>query len=255
MNTRWHEEDVAGRVLEQIERGIVRGRVISIPAIAEGERSAGPKPGEYLWDDPEGYDYGSFLRARQRESSPMMWSALYQQRPAPEEGDYFKADWLRAMRQRASPRNAARLWRHRLCGDGRWRRLHGAYRRRRGSRRAACMCWTSGEGRRHRTYGSRRSAISSCKWKPIGVGGGDRARSRAGVGPFLDRRQRERERLCLPRGIPDAGRQGGARAIDPRPHGAARALCAGWCRLVPAFRSELLTFPAGKHDDQVDALG
>ena len=25
----------------------------------------------------------------------MMWSALYQQRPAPEEGEYFKAAWLR----------------------------------------------------------------------------------------------------------------------------------------------------------------
>lgn len=25
----------------------------------------------------------------------MMWSALYQQRPAPEEGDYFKAAWLK----------------------------------------------------------------------------------------------------------------------------------------------------------------
>jgi hypothetical protein len=25
----------------------------------------------------------------------MMWAALYQQRPAPEEGDYFKADWLK----------------------------------------------------------------------------------------------------------------------------------------------------------------
>jgi hypothetical protein len=24
---------------------------------------------------------------------------------------------------------------------------------------------------------------------------------------------------------------------------------------VPAFRSELLSFPAGRHDDQVDALG
>src|ERR1700693_4648656 len=35
MNTRWHEEDVAGRVLEQIERKEVRGRVIAIPAIAE----------------------------------------------------------------------------------------------------------------------------------------------------------------------------------------------------------------------------
>ena len=32
MNTRWHEEDVAGRVLEQIERKEIRGRVISIPA-------------------------------------------------------------------------------------------------------------------------------------------------------------------------------------------------------------------------------
>ena len=38
--------------------------------------------------------YAAFLRARQRETSPMMWAALYQQRPAPEEGDYFKADWL-----------------------------------------------------------------------------------------------------------------------------------------------------------------
>jgi len=35
------------------------------------------------------------LRARQRETSPMMWAALYQQRPAPEEGDYFKSAWLR----------------------------------------------------------------------------------------------------------------------------------------------------------------
>lgn len=25
----------------------------------------------------------------------MMWAALYQQRPAPEEGDYFKVDWLK----------------------------------------------------------------------------------------------------------------------------------------------------------------
>ena len=43
MNTRWHEEDVAGRVLEQIKQGVVRGRVISIPANddvlgADGER-------------------------------------------------------------------------------------------------------------------------------------------------------------------------------------------------------------------------
>jgi len=95
MNTRWHEEDVAGRVLEQIERKEIRGRVISIPALAEENDPLGRKQGEYLWDEPNGYNYGAFLRARQRETSPMMWSAIYQQRPAPEEGDYFKAAWLK----------------------------------------------------------------------------------------------------------------------------------------------------------------
>jgi hypothetical protein len=49
MNTRWHEEDVAGRVLEQIERKEIRGRVISIPAIAEA-------------DDPLGC-FGTILKA------------------------------------------------------------------------------------------------------------------------------------------------------------------------------------------------
>ena len=95
MNTRWHSDDVAGRILDQIERGVIRGRVISIPAIAEENDQLGRAAGEYLWDEPDGYNYGEFLRARRRESSPMMWSALYQQRPAPEEGDYFKAEWLR----------------------------------------------------------------------------------------------------------------------------------------------------------------
>ncbi len=63
--------------------------MISIPAIAEENNALGRKPGEYLRDEPNGYNYGAFLRARQRETSPMMWSALYQQRLAPEEGDYF----------------------------------------------------------------------------------------------------------------------------------------------------------------------
>jgi hypothetical protein len=55
MNTRWHEEDVAGRVLEQIERQEIKGRVISIPAIAEDNDPLGRQPGEYLWDEPKGY--------------------------------------------------------------------------------------------------------------------------------------------------------------------------------------------------------
>ena len=93
-NTRWHEEDVAGRVLEQIESGQVKGRMISIPAVAEANDPLGRYVGQYLWDDDPDYDYPAYLRQRQRETSPMMWSALYQQRPAPEEGLYFQREWF-----------------------------------------------------------------------------------------------------------------------------------------------------------------
>ena len=99
MNTRWHDEDVAGRVREQIIAGKIKGRIVSLPAIAGNDDLLGRAPGQYLWDDQPEYDYPAFLRARQRETSPMMWSALYQQSPAPEEGEFFQRGWF----QRYSP--------------------------------------------------------------------------------------------------------------------------------------------------------
>jgi hypothetical protein len=45
-----------------------------------------------LWPDWESLDA---LERKRRVVGARDWSALYQQRPAPEEGDYFKADWLR----------------------------------------------------------------------------------------------------------------------------------------------------------------
>jgi hypothetical protein len=39
MHTRWHEEDIAGRVLKQIEKGVIKAKVLSLPAIA-GENDA-----------------------------------------------------------------------------------------------------------------------------------------------------------------------------------------------------------------------
>ncbi len=78
---------------------------------------------------------------------------------------------------------------------------------------------------------------------------------KAGVGPFLDRRQRERQTYCYREAFPTRGDKS-VRAQSIRGRMALEGLCvpvhAGWCS---AFRSELLSFPAGKHDDQVDALG
>ena len=78
---------------------------------------------------------------------------------------------------------------------------------------------------------------------------------KAGVGPFLDRMQRERQAYVFRRVFPTRGDKA-VRAQSIRGRMALEGLYlptgAAW---VPAFRSELLSFPAGKHDDQVDALG
>lgn len=191
MNTRWHEEDVAGRVLEQINKGTIRGRVISMPAIAEEGDLLGREVGEYLWDDPSGYNYASFLRARQRESTPMMWSALYQQRPAPEEGDYFKAAWLKPY-DKAPARETLRIYGgsdYAVTADG-------------GDFTVHVVIGLDPEGRMYLLDLWRSQTASDewveafCtlvkEWKPVGWAE-EQGQIRAGVGPYLDRRQRERQ--------------------------------------------------------------
>src|ERR1035437_5964923 len=93
IQTRWHEDDLAGRLLDEMAKGGDTWDILSLPAEAEDNDALGRKPGEYLWDDE--YGYGNFLRHEKATQTARNWSALYQQRPAPESGDYFKAEWLR----------------------------------------------------------------------------------------------------------------------------------------------------------------
>src|SRR6185503_15526764 len=95
MHTRWHLDDLAGRVIEQARQTNQTIRIISLPAIAVANDPLGRKPGEYLWDDPEGYDYAAFLRRRQAETPPVEWAALYQQEPVPEGGGFFQRAWFK----------------------------------------------------------------------------------------------------------------------------------------------------------------
>jgi predicted phage terminase large subunit-like protein len=253
MNTRWHEEDVAGRVLEQIERKEIRGRVISIPAIAEADDPLGRDPGELLWDEPEGYNYGAFLKARQRETSPMMWAALYQQRPAPEEGDYFKAVWLKPY-ETLPPRETLRVYGgsdYAVTADG-------------GDYTVHLVVGLDPDGKMHLLDRWRKQSASDewiesfCdlvkEWQPVGWAE-EKGQISAGVGPALDRRCRERQTYVYREQFPTRGDKA-VRAQSIRGRMALEGLYvpvnASW---YAEFKSELLSFPAGKHDDQVDALG
>ena len=253
MNTRWHEEDVAGRVLEQIERKEIKGRVISIPAIAETNDALGREPGEYLWDDPGGYNYGAFLRARQKETSPMMWAALYQQRPAPEEGDYFKAEWLKPC-EALPAKETLRVYGgsdYAVTADGGDYTVHAVV-----GLDPDCRMYLLDVWRKQASTDAWIEAFCDLvlEWKPI-TWAEEKTQITSGVGPYIDRRQRERKAFVYREQFPTRGDKA-VRAQSIRGRMALQGLYvptnASW---YPDFRSELLGFPAGKHDDQVDALG
>jgi predicted phage terminase large subunit-like protein len=109
--TRWHEDDLGGRLLE-CQPGM--WRVVSLPAIA-GERDLlGRRPGEWLWDSDPSYHYAEELRRNYAEAqaggSMRDWAALFQQQPRPTEGALFKPHLLEVFD--AAPRctSVVRSW-------------------------------------------------------------------------------------------------------------------------------------------------
>lgn len=97
--TRWHEDDLIGRLLAQPEDEFEeqeQWRVLNLPAIAEEGDALGREPGAALW--PGRFPIERLERIRNRLTSRLgsrWWWALYQQRPAPEEGGIIKLDWLK----------------------------------------------------------------------------------------------------------------------------------------------------------------
>lgn len=87
--TRWHEDDLAGRLLA---REPEKWHVVSIPAIRE-DMSMEEDPreiGEALWEARHSRE--RLLDAEQR--SPRTFASLYQQRPTVEGGNIVKSDWF-----------------------------------------------------------------------------------------------------------------------------------------------------------------
>lgn len=100
--TRWHEDDLAGRLLKQAEDDPQADQwvVLRLPAIAEENDLMGRKPGEALW--PEQYDEKA-LEAIKASVGSYVWAALYQQRPQPAQGQIFKREWWKFYRQAPFP--------------------------------------------------------------------------------------------------------------------------------------------------------
>lgn len=90
--TRWHEDDLVGRLLEAMKKGDGDiWEVINYPAIAE-EDEPHRKKGEAL--HPERYPLEMLERIKVNVGS-YDWNSLYQQHPTPVGGGIIKRSWLR----------------------------------------------------------------------------------------------------------------------------------------------------------------
>lgn len=92
--TRWHHDDVIGRLKKRQKAGEIEGwEFINLPAIAEDDDPMGRKPGEALW--PQWKPVSFFEALLSGGMPPSVWGALYQGRPTPAEGGLFKRPWIR----------------------------------------------------------------------------------------------------------------------------------------------------------------
>ena len=91
--TRWHEDDLAARLLNPEYGKVEDWKVISLPALCEDPATdqLGRQEGEALW--PLG-GYDEEWAAQKKESvGTYAWNSLYQQHPSPSAGGLFKRAW------------------------------------------------------------------------------------------------------------------------------------------------------------------
>lgn len=292
IQTRWNENDLAGQILPEAwdgESGAILCRdglvweVLCIPAEANDNDVLGRKPGEMLW--PEWFGQDPIFWTAQR-LNPRNWSALYQQRPRPDEGTFFQKAWFdggvvgsitgRRVYQRRryqpdqkpkhlrlyltsdhaptdgpkSDSNGVRVWGVDAVGDV-WM-VAGAKGRMRMDELAELVIGNTNDPRREI---EERPLIEGLirEWRPFAWFPEDDNNWKA-VEPFVLRRAKEEQVSIRIEPIPPQGADKAARAQ------AAQAMAAMGRIHFPEGEDgdeavrELVGFPGGAHDEEVDLL-
>lgn len=240
IQTRWHEDDLSGRLLAEEAKGGDKWEILELPAINDD--------GEALW--PEFYPlstlerYRSVLPARD-------WSALYQQRPSPDEGEYFKREWFKFYTVAPNHLRTYGASDYAVTAKGGDYTVHIVAGVDPDDNLYILDVWRS-QSESHVWVEEFINLIA--RHKPLNWGE-EQGQIIKSLGPFIDKRMRERRVYCRREQMtsvadkPTRCRSFQARAAMGKvylPHNAP------W---VADLLGEMMNFPVGKHDDQVDALG
>jgi predicted phage terminase large subunit-like protein len=247
IQTRWHDDDLAGRALNHEP-----WEVLSLPALAKADDALGRDVDEPLWNDDD-YGYGAQLLTLRDTTPSRVWSALYQQTPTPDEGDYFKEEWLK-------PRDILPQYQLMRCyggsdyavtADGGDYTVHVVIGIDHLGNMYLLDVW---RGQKSSDVWVEAFCDLVLKYRPL-EWAEELGQIKSGVGPFLEKRMRQRRCYVNRTSFPTRG----DKSVRARSMQGRMALDGMFYRKsdpwVPDFLAELLNFPASTHDDQVDALG
>ncbi len=236
IQTRWHEDDLAGRLLEAEAKGGDKWEKLILPAILSD--------GTALW--PDWYPIEALNRTK-AAIGPRDWSALYQQQPAPDDGTFFLKAWFKR-HETPPPRVHVYMTSDYAVteGDGDYTE-HGVWGID-GTGRIYQLDWWHGQTASDEWIEQKLHMIR--KWKPI-CAFGEAGVIQKAIEPMLKRRMTETATRCRMEWLPSIhDKATRARAFQSR-------AAMGEVSLLDDERGErvlkqLLSFPAGKHDDAVD---
>jgi len=247
--TRWRDDDLAGWLIDEAEIMGEDWRIIELPAIARDGDAVGRAPGEALW--PDWYPIDKLEKIK-RVLGPRQFSALYQQQPVPDEGEYFKRDWFHWYEWNKPPAHLHIYGAsdYAVTDDGGDYTVHGVVGVDPTDKIYVLDWW--------------RERTSSAVWietlldlaalhKPL-VWAGEKGQIFKSLEPIIRKRMRERKVfLNLAQYASAADKPTRAQAIRARMENGMLYFPSG-APFMDDLMHEILRFPMGSFDDQVDVL-
>jgi len=235
IQTRWHEDDLSGRLLDS---GADKWEVVSMPAL-DGSTA--------LW--PEWYDAERLSQIR-AVIGPRDWNSLYQQDPIPDGGTYFQKDWIKYYDKLPEHLTWYGASDYAVTdGDNDWTvhataaldKDHNLYIVDVWRQQAASDVWVE-------AVIDLMAARDPMQWAE------EAGQIIKGVGPFLVRRMNERGTYCYRKAYTSSSdKPTRARSIQAR-MASGKVFFPRNAHWLADLEREVLRFPNGKHDDQVDVL-